>query len=74
MKTRRIDRPAAVSNGLVSRGQPSRGQTPPLCHLTLIFNFNVNKNTLFENSKYDFLYVSNDERWSIVNGKKDIEQ
>ena len=62
----------------ISRGQLSRGQTPPLCHLTLIFNIKVNKNTFFENAKNEFLYISrpNDERISIVNDKKDrpIEQ
>ena len=45
-------------------------------HLTLIFNCKVKNNTFFEKAKNKFLYVSNDERISIVNDKKDkpIEQ
>jgi len=49
--------------------------SPPLFHLSLIFNFKVNKNTFFEKAKYDFLYMSVMMNGSsVVNDKKDIEQ
>ena len=72
---RRIDRLAAVSNRLDFPWSAFPLTNPsPLCNLTLIFNFKVNQNTFLENAKYEFLYVSNDERSSIVNDKKDFEQ
>jgi len=42
---------------------------PPAVPLDLDIQLQGRKNTFFEKAKYEFLYVSNDER--IVNDKKD---